>query len=258
MNRLIRLLCTAPIVSLVCWAGLGGSAAAQQVYFDPADFTDKCQQVDTFWVTLDDQVLNVEAASFNFVYDQSIAGFVATLDTIVIPPALVGNVFLAYQPYAPDSLTVDIGILSGYLDGPAPLFGIVLSLVGTPAATDVVTARSVLRNSDNLDIAHSIGSLHIEITCCCKDHGQVNDDGQIDALDMNFFIDYIFAGGPAPPTDPGCPHTDRGDYNCDGWPDALDLVIIIDYNFAGGHFCDPCDCNDYPTDCPFDQSNHIP
>lgn len=251
MKRLTRILCMAPIAVLICWAGLMGNAAAQQVSFDPANFTDKCQTLDTFWVTLDDQVLNVEAASFNFVYDQTIAGFVASLDTIVIPAALDGNVFLAYQPYAPDSITVDIGILSGYLDGPAPLFGIVLSLIGPPAATDVVAARSVLRNSDNSDIAHTFDPLHIEVSCCCQYHGELNNVDFIDAIDMGVLIDYLFAGGAVPPIDAGCPHIHRGDYNCDGWPDARDLGTLIDYLYAGGTFCDPCDCNDYPLDCPF-------
>lgn len=251
MYRSSRKLWLAPILSLLVCAVLGKSAKAQQITFEPADFTDKCQTLDTFWVNLDDQLLNVEAASFNLTFDQSIAGFVSALDTVVIPAALAGNAFMAYQPYAPDSLTVDIGILSGYLDGPGPLFGIVLSLIGPPDATDVVAARSVLRNSSNEDIPHTMGPLHLEVSCCCQDHGDINDDGQIDVLDMGLFIDYIFAGGAKPPTDAGCPHTDRGDYNCDGWPDALDLVVIVDYNFAGGSICDPCDCNSYPLDCPF-------
>ena len=30
-------------------------------------------------------------------------------------------------------------------------------------------------------------------------------------------IDHVYGGQPAPPTDPGCPHTNRGDVNCDGF-----------------------------------------
>jgi PKD repeat protein len=95
-------------------------------------------------------------------------------------------------------------------------------------------------------------TLTVTALCDCSAHGDVaTDDGFIDALDLAFLIDHLFASGAQPPTDPTCSHLDRGDYNCDGADDALDLGLLIDLLFAGGDPpCDPCACDPYPSNCP--------
>ena len=97
------------------------------------------------------------------------------------------------------------------------------------------------------------GTLTIALPPCdCPAEGDVSDnDGIINAIDLNGLIDVIFYSAPAPPVDPQCPHINRGDLNCDGIVDALDLNWMIDYIFfSGPNPCNPCDCVLYPTDCP--------
>lgn len=86
----------------------------------------------------------------------------------------------------------------------------------------------------------------------CAHHGDIaEDNGIIDAIDLNTLIDYIFFAAPAPTTDPGCPHTNRSDFNCDGLTDAIDLNDYVDYIFfSGAGPCNPCACISYPDNCP--------
>lgn len=88
--------------------------------------------------------------------------------------------------------------------------------------------------------------------CDCPFQGDLaEDDGIIDALDLNVLIDVIFYAGLTPTIDPLCLNANRGDLNCDGLNDALDLNDMIDYIFfSGPPPCNPCDCTEYPTNCP--------
>lgn len=96
------------------------------------------------------------------------------------------------------------------------------------------------------------GTLTVASLCDCSHHGDIAaNDGFVDALDLSFLIDHLFAGGAQPPVDATCTHLDRGDYNCDGADDSLDLSYLIDLLFQGGDpACDPCACNPYPSSCP--------
>lgn len=53
--------------------------------------------------------------------------------------------------------------------------------------------------------------------------GDMNDDGMIDILDIDFFIDFYFLFGPAPTV------TGVGDTNCDGFTDIGDIVSLSEY-----------------------------
>jgi hypothetical protein len=78
--------------------------------------------------------------------------------------------------------------------------------------------------------------------CICPEHGNLNDDSAIDAVDLAIVIDGVFFGGALPETDPECPHIHRGDISCDNSYDAVDLAIFIDHIFFGGPPpCDPCE-----------------
>jgi hypothetical protein len=85
----------------------------------------------------------------------------------------------------------------------------------------------------------------------CVTNGDFDNSGEADALDLGLLIDHLFANGPAPAKDIGCPHIDRGDVDCNGFDDALDMSYFIDFIFANGpEPCDPCACNPYPDNCP--------
>jgi PKD repeat protein len=58
--------------------------------------------------------------------------------------------------------------------------------------------------------------------------GDANDDGDINAGDPVFLINYVFKGGPAPST------TYNGDANADGAVNVADAVYLINYIFKSG------------------------
>ncbi len=59
-------------------------------------------------------------------------------------------------------------------------------------------------------------------------HGDVNNDGWIDASDIGMLTDILFSGTHATIDDR------TADFDCDGFGTALDLGRMIDYVFAGG------------------------
>ena len=69
---------------------------------------------------------------------------------------------------------------------------------------------------------------------CCVIRGDVNHSGGIDVSDLTYIVDYLFAGGAAPPCDI------EGDVNGSGGIDVSDLTFIVDYLFAGGAAPPPC------------------
>jgi len=58
--------------------------------------------------------------------------------------------------------------------------------------------------------------------------GDATGDGTISVADAVYVINYVFKGGPAPPTD------EAGDANCDYTINVADAVCIINYVFKGG------------------------
>jgi hypothetical protein len=85
--------------------------------------------------------------------------------------------------------------------------------------------------------------------CVCPNQADYDTDGFVTAIDLASMIDVLFAGL-ADTHDPNCPAT-RSDFDCDGFATALDLGSMIDYLFAGGQGpCNPCQCTNYPADCP--------
>ena len=62
--------------------------------------------------------------------------------------------------------------------------------------------------------------------------GDVNHDGEIDAGDAVYLINFLFLGGPPP--DPFF----LGDVNCDDVVNTADVIYLINYLFVGGP--EPC------------------
>lgn len=58
--------------------------------------------------------------------------------------------------------------------------------------------------------------------------GDLNDDGFLDAIDLNLLIDFLFFNGQVP-----VPPAARADINCDGTFDAVDMNDLIDAIFFG-------------------------
>ncbi|UCD62522.1 MAG: hypothetical protein JSW34_07060, partial [Candidatus Zixiibacteriota bacterium] len=65
---------------------------------------------------------------------------------------------------------------------------------------------------------------------CCMNMGDINHDGQVDALDVIFFVGWLWTpGAPEPPC------MDEVDVNQDSQADALDLLYLAEYIFQGMH-----------------------
>jgi len=59
-------------------------------------------------------------------------------------------------------------------------------------------------------------------------HGDVNDDGETDLVDVVYLINYLFKGGASPQP------WGSGDVNCDGEVTIPDVVYLINYLFRSG------------------------
>jgi aminopeptidase N len=98
---------------------------------------------------------------------------------------------------------------------------------GTPLVADSfnftvkVTDASVPQKTDTQQ-------LYIKIEPGSVLRGDVNLDGEIDAADVLYLINYLFAGGPEPIP------WESGDVNCDGIVDVADAVYLINYLFIAG------------------------
>ena len=66
-----------------------------------------------------------------------------------------------------------------------------------------------------------------------ESYGDANGDGQINASDVVFLINYLFKGGPAPQP------LSAGDPNGDCVVNSADVVYLIDYLFRGGETPQP-------------------
>jgi hypothetical protein len=63
---------------------------------------------------------------------------------------------------------------------------------------------------------------------CCINRGDVNHDGRVDALDISFFVDWLWSGGPNPPCE------QETDLDASTQVDGLDLTYLVDYMWQSG------------------------
>ncbi|GAB4324651.1 MAG: hypothetical protein Kow0074_17790 [Candidatus Zixiibacteriota bacterium] len=79
------------------------------------------------------------------------------------------------------------------------------------------------------------------LMCDCSCHGDIDCNGQIDAVDLNLLIQIIYFNAESP-VDDNCPHVGRADFNCNGIVDGVDLNALINFAFfVGSGPCDPCE-----------------
>lgn len=83
----------------------------------------------------------------------------------------------------------------------------------------------------NLDIVYQPETIpaHLTIAPIC---GDLDLSQAVDILDIVYFIDYKFKGGPGPQ------YFETADVNMDGSLDILDIIYLIDYKFKDGP--EPC------------------
>ncbi len=79
--------------------------------------------------------------------------------------------------------------------------------------------------------------------CDCGTIGDCVENGQIDAVDVVYLVNYVLRQtGPAPQSDPTCPVVNRGDFDCDGIVALSDVVKMVNfvYRYPAPGPCDPC------------------
>ncbi len=69
---------------------------------------------------------------------------------------------------------------------------------------------------------------------CCEIRGDVDHNGQMDVLDLDYFLDYLYRGGSAPPCE------EEADADGSGQVDVLDLDYLIDHLYREGPAPVPC------------------
>ena len=76
------------------------------------------------------------------------------------------------------------------------------------------------------------------MSCCVGIAGNVDGDpfNTIDITDLTYFVDYLFAGGSAPP----CMAEANIDGDISKSVDITDLTVLVDFLFGGGPFPAPC------------------
>jgi len=91
-----------------------------------------------------------------------------------------------------------------------------------------VTTVTLLPEDDNV-INDTLSKNVISVAQVSFIHGDATGDGWIDAADVVYLLNYLFAGGPAP-----APFLEAGDVTCDEVVDASDVVYLVNYLFIGG------------------------
>lgn len=97
------------------------------------------------------------------------------------------------------------------------------SFTGTTAAHSVGTVDVVVSNLDGSTATLARGFTYTTPTPA---PGDVNADGAVDAIDIVYLINFVFAGGPAP--------IGSGNVNGDAFVNVSDVVYLIDFLFAEG------------------------
>ena len=97
-----------------------------------------------------------------------------------------------------------------------------------PKVREIITESAVDILAYGWDVESAYGRADAYRALLSIIHGDVNNDGEINDLDLGLEIDILFSGAHAVLDDL------TADFDCDGFRTALDLGKMIDYLFAGG------------------------
>lgn len=139
----------------------------------------------------------------------SLPGQLVTFTITVTPSAATGNVTL--------------------FDGTATVGTTALAGGSATIATSTLTNGThsmTATYAGDANYTASTSSVLSQVVSANAVHGDANGDGQVNAADVFYLLNYLFAGGNAP--------VGFADCNADGKVNALDVFYLVNHLFAGG------------------------
>ena len=107
-------------------------------------------------------------------------------------------------------------------------------VAGGTESPDFPTVAAIQTNQADTDAF--VVKLRIESAPCCQLPGDVNHDGQVDLMDLEYLRYFIHQDGPAPPCE------GNADVNGDGVVDREDLTCFTRFLFSQGNPCVFSEC----------------
>jgi len=217
------------------------SLASGAIYFNPE--TSTIADTDTFAVqiSVDADVSDVHCFRLHLDFDRDNIRLLSVAEGSLMP---TGGATFFYSKDTSGIFDIFDCIYNppeGVVNGPGVLVNLQFTTGVTPCSSPLELAYVLLQDTglDSLPVTVSSGTVTVEGCCDCSYLGDIDANGQPDAIDLNLLIDVLFFSG-TDVQDPSCPVT-RCDLDMSGYPDALDLNILIDYLFFGGSPpLDPC------------------
>jgi subtilisin family serine protease len=179
--------------------------------------------------------LDFVAPSGNKGLASSSRGFIWTMD-MMDADGYVPNQVPAWQCEGSDDYLCKMGGTSASAPQVAGIAGLLLSrrMDFKNSADPAGIIRYVLEGSSEdkgdpgYDTLYGHGRVNAYRALLSVIHGDVTNDGTIDASDLGLLIDILFGGQHAVLDDR------TANCNCDDWVDVMDLFLMIDYLYSGG------------------------
>lgn len=101
-------------------------------------------------------------------------------------------------------------------------------------------------------VTHVSGSVTVvPPSCDCLAYCDLDGTVGFSPLDVSYIVNHVYKQLDARPEMPACPGN-NGDWDCNGAVNPLDVTWYVQYVFktSGVGPCEPCDCEQYFSDCP--------
>ncbi len=135
------------------------------VSLSPSAQLDKCGNVDTLYIDVDDKVRDVKAAFFRIGFDHNFVNPTQVILKDLTPP----SDFIVYPYIYTDSILINLAALTGHFDGPQRILGIILTTDNEVTSTPIRIDSCILRDLDNQNISSNVLHASIQVECTPPD-----------------------------------------------------------------------------------------